>query len=301
MSITAPHSTDSPGTRRSLRTPAAAAVSLLVLATLSAGFSAPAQAADTISFQFTTFIDATSVGGNQATPLHITYQFSPDLAPGSGPFGESGDGTYSSYGPLQKVIIEVGDQCVATSGDGTGITVFNAGTTFVEDSYDVRAEGAATAGKTLYGMNIDLARFLLVDNEGTMFSSTALPTSQDFFFEADFQQTDFYLIDSNRRTHHLFGGGPFQFGTYDPALRLEGIQVGVGALTLNAGVKASLQNKLSKAGGYISSNNNTKAEQELRAFIAQVSALSGKEIPVPFATRLIGKAEGLIDQLPACS
>jgi hypothetical protein len=59
--------------------------------------------------------------------------------------------------------------------------------------------------------------------------------------------------------------------------------------------------KLTKAGGYIngtSSNSNTKAERELRAFIAQVEALRGKEIPVSAADKLIRRATALIDQLP---
>jgi hypothetical protein len=94
------------------------------------------------------------------------------------------------------MIVMVGDQCVALSGAGTEITVFNnAGTTFAEDSYDVRAFAPATDNKTLFGLNIRLAKFLLVDNEATMFTDTTLPTTEAFVGAADSQQTTIDLLD----------------------------------------------------------------------------------------------------------
>jgi len=307
MMINAPRKTNSPGIGRSLRTPAATAASLLVLATLSAGISAPAQAADTLSFQFTTVFDATAVGGSQVTPLHITYQFDPALAPGTGPIGDPGDGTSASYGPLQKMIVEAGDQCIAVSGNGTGITVFNsAGTSFPEDAYEVRADRPAVTGKTLYGLNLTGIRFLLIDNDATMFSSTDLPTATVFAGDADLQQTQIRLTTPDGSRENLFApeDAPFQLTTYDPAGALAAIQSDLTGLQLNAGVRTSLENRLTKASGYISgtsSKSNTKAEQELRAFILQVEALRGKEIPAIDADNLINGATSLIDQLPACS
>lgn len=72
--------------------------------------------------------------------------------------------TTASYGPLDRVIVEFGGQCATTSVPGTGISVFNdAGTSFVEDSYTVRADVPATAGKTLFDLDLRNIDFNLID------------------------------------------------------------------------------------------------------------------------------------------
>ncbi|MBT2556084.1 hypothetical protein [Arthrobacter sp. ISL-5] len=296
MSITAPRNTDSPATRRSVRTTAATAASLLVLATLSAGFSAPAHAADdfAVSFQYKAVIDATPVGGNEATPLRLTYRIDRNLPP------SNGDGvTWSAYEPLAKLIVELGDECVALSGAGASIDVFNDAGEPASDYYGIVAVAPAVTGKKLAGRDIDVVQFVLADLDSTMFSDTALPTSADFAASADFSQ-NLILLDRDL----LFSEGAFQFSAYDPAGALAAIQADLVGLQLNAGVNASLQNRLTKVAGYIdgmSSKGNAKAEQELRGFIAQVQGLSGTGIPSGDAARLIAAATNLIDQLPACS
>jgi hypothetical protein len=299
MSITAPHNTNSSVPRRSLRTPAAAAVSLLVLATLSAGFSAPAHAADSdsVSFQYTAVIDATAAGGSAVTPVRVTYEYSRFLLP------IQDDGTFAEYTPLVKMIVELGDECISMSGPGTSIDVLNDAGEPAGDYYAFLANEPAVTGKTLYGRGLEIIQVVLADSDATMFSSTALPTSADFAASADFSQTLFQLTD-DRRGILLFAEGAFQFSTYDPAGALAAIQADLAGLQLNAGVKASLQNRLTKASGYItgtSSKSIAKAEQELQAFIAQVQRLSGKEIAAGDAALLITGATNLIDQLPACS
>ncbi|MBB6404741.1 hypothetical protein HNP00_002057 [Arthrobacter sp. AZCC_0090] len=75
------------------------------------------------------------------------YQFNPDLAPGSGPFGPSDHD--ASYGPLDRLIVEVGDQCTGMSGPGMVITVFNdAGTTFVRRFSRRTGAGTGTGAST---------------------------------------------------------------------------------------------------------------------------------------------------------
>lgn len=302
MSITAPHNTTIPATRRSLRTPAAAAVSLLVLATLSAGTSAPAHAAHNfaISFQYTAVIDATAAGGSADTPLRVTYIFDQALVP------TNGDGVvYSAYEPI-SMIVELGDECVAVSGAGASIDVLNDAGEPASDSIGFAAHEPAVTGKTLYGRGLEIIQVVLVDNEATMFSSTALPTSADFAASADFSQTLIRLAGDSRRIF-LFDEGAVQFSAYDPEGTLAAIQADLAGLQLNAGVEASLQDKLTRAAGYyhdwMSSKNNDKAEQEvreLRAFIAQVQALSGNGIASGDAARLIAAATNLIEQRPAC-
>lgn len=292
MSITAPRNTNSPATRRSLRTPA---VSLLVLVTLSAGFSTPAHA-DPISFQNTTVIDATPAGGAADTPLRVTYTFDSDLPP------SNGDGvTYSAYEPI-RMIVELGDECAAISGAGASIDVLNDAGDPASDSYGIVAVDPATNGKTLYGRQIEIIQVVLIDFDSTMFSDTSLPTSADFAASADLSQI-LIQLEVDLGGILLFGEGAVQFSAYDPEGTLAAIQESVAGMQLNVGVEQSLQIRLTKAAGYFNgtSKSNDKAEQQLRAFIAQVQGLSGKEIASGDAADLIAAATNLIDQLPACS
>lgn len=264
----------------------------------------PAPAATVTSFVFKTTVDASSVGGSSTTPLRITVQFSPDLAPGSGPFGSSGDGTFESYGPLNHYIIEVAGQCAGMSGAGTGATVFNnAGPN--EDSFDARADGQALAGKTLFGRTIRLTRFLLVDSSGTMFDSTALPTSAAFADASDFQQTLVELVNADgSRTRLQATDAPYQLFDFDPQADIAAIIDDVNAAPVTTALKSKLNEPLQRAGalvgGLLIQKNLVKARGELEDFIKLVRTNRNK-IGNPAAADLMANAGAIIAELPACT
>lgn len=249
-------------------------------------------------------MDTTEVGGGPYTPLRITYQFDPSLAPGSGASG-SGE-RYTSYGPLDRTVIEISGQCVVVSGSGTEIIVFNnAGTTFVEDSYAVTAASPATTGKTLFGLDLDLVLFVLIDPDRTMFTDTSLPTNVQFAQDAEGQQTSILLADpASGRDKLLFSDFPFaQLLAYSPDEIMAGLSEKIGSLHLNPGISNSLTTTLSKVVGYSSGSSTKdrqKAKQELQRFINQVSGLQGNVIKDADANSLIGSASKWIDTMPAC-
>ncbi|WP_156810619.1 FIMAH domain-containing protein [Arthrobacter sp. FB24] len=230
--------------------------------------------------------------------MRVTYTFDSDLPP------TNGDGViYSAYEPIH-MIVELGDDCAAMSGSGASIDVLNGTGEPPSDSYAVSTVDPATAGKTLAGLQIQAVQFVLVDDDTTMFSDVSLPTSADFAASADFSQTLIQLTGDRRGILLFAERVPFQFSAYDPAGTLAALQESVASMQLNAGVKTSLQNRLTKVAGYIdgtSSKSNAKAEQELRGFIAQVQGLSGKGLTPAQAAHLIQQATSLIDQLPACA
>ena len=154
---------------------------LILLAVL---VSLPSQAAP-LTFQFDSMIDTTAFGGASATPLSVTYTFDSASPEGSGPF--SGPG---SYGPL-TMQIRVGSETVSASGGG--IFLWNH---IDSDGYDVRPSDSMFSGQ-LFGRDITNFRFLLVDQDATMFSSTALPLSPQFATFADFQQTEMSFADGS--------------------------------------------------------------------------------------------------------
>lgn len=154
--------------------------------------SATLQASPVI-FQFNTTVDATELGGGSATPLLVTYTFDSTLPDGSGPTGPV-DSTCGSYGPL-FMQIQLGNEIVTASGGG--ISVFdNAGTSIVEDSYDVRPDDYMFSGQLL-GRDINFFRLLIVDSDRTMFSSTTLPLMPGFATAGDYQQTEFDFADGS--------------------------------------------------------------------------------------------------------
>lgn len=285
----------------------AASIFAITTALSLAGIIAPAGAAaapPVTSFQFTTTVDATTVGGDAAAPLRILYQYNPDLAAGSGPIG-AGE-TFASYGPLEKVIVEVGDQCVSFSGDGTGITVFNnAGTTFVEDSYDVRADVPATVGKQLFGLDFTFTRFLLVDSAATMFTSTALPTSPAFADEADFQQTVIELADpvTGEGSSLHAGDAPYALTTFDPPAQIGAILDDVRALQVRGSLiqqlAAPLEDARAQLAGTLTQKNLNKGVQQLQRFINLVNA-NRRTLGGATADSLVAFARETIDSLPAC-
>jgi hypothetical protein len=149
------------------------------------GMSAP------LTFQFSTTMDTTSFGGGSNTPLTVTYTFDSALPNGSGP-GAPISSTLGSYGPL-SMEIRLGTETVA--GSGGGISVFNnASASGLEDSYDVRLD--SFSGQ-FFGRDLEIFRFLLVDESGTMFNATHLPLSPGFAAATQFQQTEFNFFDGS--------------------------------------------------------------------------------------------------------
>lgn len=286
----------------------AAALSVATLVAL-AGISAPAHAVTgdaPVTLQFRTSLNASQVGGSTVTPFRIIYQYSPDLAPGSGPFGSSDDGTYDSYGPLNKMIVELGDQCLALSGDGTSTTVFNNSSgSGTEDSIDVRADGAAVAGKAFYGHNLQFLRFLLVDEGGTMFSSTALPTSPLFADQSDYQQTEVDLLLTGDDSAFLVDSGPYSLNTYDPVSLIGAIIDEINGSQVTADLKTKLKDPLQHAStllvnGLLTQKNNVQARAALDDFIKLVHSNRNK-LGATTADSLTFDAQNVRAQLPACA
>lgn len=264
----------------------------------------PGTAATTlVSFQFTTYVDATAVGGSPTTPLRITYQFDPALAPGSGGFG-AGD-NFASYGPLESMILEVGTECVAVRGDGTDITVFDdAGTTFVEDSYVVSAGGASLAGRTLFGGPLESFRILLADNERTMFSDTSLPTSNAFAEVADYQQTSVELTDPKKRSIYLDAGdAPFQLSSIDLSGNIAELIGDVKALPTSSIVIEKLVAPLEKARTLTEGTLTQKSVKQAREALDEFRKLvrtNRNSLGQPAADQLTSSSQAISDQIPAC-
>jgi hypothetical protein len=278
------------------------------------GLSAPAHAAPVpppdpslIAFQLTTTIDTTSVGGGPDTPMRIIYRFNPTLAPGSG--GNLSE-TAADYGPLERVIVEVGDQCAAMSGPGTSIAVFNnAGTTVVEDSYAVTAStpfGSPRPPK-LFGLDIKLVQFVLVDNERTMFSNTSLPTTFAFGDQADAVQLTLLLFNptTQRVVSLIESDAPFQLSPYFVQVPVEALRDALSELTLSTGVRNALNGPLDKAIGYLNTftrDSLQKAAKEFELFIKQVEAHRNKGIDTTTADGLIAFTRQVTaDILPKCA
>ncbi|MFJ4264597.1 hypothetical protein ACIPYU_19325 [Paenarthrobacter nicotinovorans] len=257
-----------------------------------------------VTYQFRTTVDASQLGGATVTPMKVTYQFDPSLPPGSGPFGSSEDGTYESYGPVKEFILELGQECVAVRGDGTGITVFN-NASGTEDSYDVRADVPATTGTTLMGLNLRFLRFLLADTDGTMFDSVALPVQQ-FADASDFQQTTIELRASTGQRFRLNAGdSPYaldqpSFPGYFSAL----IDEVNGATQLTPTLKAKLLEPLQRAktllDGTLVQKDVTKARGALEEFIKLVQTNRNKigQTSVGFWT---SSAEEIGGRVPRCA
>ncbi|MDR6508074.1 hypothetical protein [Arthrobacter oryzae] len=284
----------------------ASAASIFALTTVLAfaGLSVPAQAVPApvadpplIAFQLTTTVDTTVVGGSPDTPVSIIYRFSPTLAP----VAESE--VHASYVPLERLIIEVGDQCTATSGSGTGIDVFNnSSNTLLEDSYNVFAYGDSIAGKQLFGRDVESFRFLLVDNDGTMFSDASLPTSVAFADAADYIQ--FNLVLSGRVFLFPPESVPFQLSPYNVQAPVDALRDYLSGLTLSPGVRTPLANTLDKASGYLNTLTPAslqKATKEFDLFIKQVEAQRNKGIDSATADTLISLTRDAVESLPGCA
>ena len=279
----------------------------LVFAGLSApAHAAPAPTADPplIAFGFSTVIDTTSVGGSPDTPVQIIYRFSPTLTPVPDSTEMSDD-----YGPLEKVIVEIGDQCAAMSGPGTSLSVFDdAGTSSLDDAYDVRADIPATTGETLFGLDLIFFRFILVDPQLAMFSDTSLPTTTLFAGDADYQGLDFDLYDPVTREEVRLTGQqeePFQLSPYVVQTPVDGLRESLSELTLTNGVRTALNKPLDKASGYLDAltqDSLLKARKEFQLFIKQVEAFRDNGIDGATADHLIALTSmHLEESLPKCA
>ena len=288
------------------RIKASASVFAILTALSLAGISAPTGAAaapQVTTFQFRTAVDATSVGGDADAQLRIIYQFNPDLAP------TQSEATFASYGPLEKIIVEVGGQCASFSGGGTEISVFdNAGTSVVEDSWVVQASTPATEGKQLFGHDFIFTRVRLFDPDTTMFTSTALPTSPGFADEAEIQKTLIVLADpanpDSEKSLQAVDTSPFFLGTFDPPRKIGSILDQVRTLqvrdSLIKQLAAPLEDARALLTGTFTQRNLDKGEQKLQQFINLVNA-NRRTLGDATANSLVSAARGTIESLPACA
>jgi hypothetical protein len=273
---------------------------LMVAVALSVLTIPLAGAQDAVTMVFTSTIDTTPLGGQLEVPITVTYSFAPDLSAGSGPSGISA--THAGYGPIDMTI-DIGGDTLSVSGQGTGITVFNdAGTTFVEDSYDVRVDFPIIGGQQLLGQELVLFRFLLVDSNRDMFTTTELPLTTQFVAAADIVFIDVILLDQfGSQTFLTTGGRPFTLVTQAPpaprcassVTTIDELRAGVVALATSQGTKAVLLADLDAAQEAASSGNNTEARVQMRSFIARLVNRSNLEegrparIPLAAANNLI--------------
>lgn len=278
-----------------------AVASILALSVLCLGVSAPAQAADPaiLEWQYTTTIDATRLGGAADAPVRITYRFDSALA------AQQASETFASYGPLIRVIVEIGDQCVALSGPGTEILVLNdAGNEPVQDAYDVRADIPATTGTSMFGLPFQFFRFLVYDPEATMFTDTSLPLTTGFAGAADLQQITFDFLQNRRRVSlSSTDTPPGTLSVFDPAAIIGPLKDQVNATNLNTGVKEALVAPLDKAVAYLTdakTSNDAMAIKELEKFRTLLNSLPGNVISTSDAAILSGLLSKKIGALPAC-
>ncbi|MEU6743624.1 hypothetical protein [Streptosporangium sandarakinum] len=257
---------------------------------------------DLITMQLTTTVDARPAGGSSTAPLRIRYTFSPALVAGSGPFG-AGD-TFASYAPVQKITIEVGDQCVSTGGTGTYILVLDGAGDPPIDSYAVVAdatEGAVFSGKLL-GKEVGFSRILLEDTQAGMFSDTSLPLSAGFAAASDFQQTVVLLANppSDLPIRLITPPTGYVLTVVDPVAEIEDTRDRVVAAHLSDGLEAALLAQIAQ--DWLEDDiptNDHRTRSMLETFIALVNAQAGEKIPTATAVKLVAQANAAISQLPS--
>jgi hypothetical protein len=152
---------------------------LLIAATLliaSTAFATP------VTFTFHTMVDATAIGRGDNVPLVVTYTFDSNLVNGTGSFGTN------SYAPVSMKLSLDGR---TVTGSGGSIFMWDqAGS----DGYDVRAENFSAL---LFGRKLTFFRFLIVDQQSTMFDGITLPVQPGFAAAGDFQQTEIVFADDS--------------------------------------------------------------------------------------------------------
>lgn len=257
-------------------------------------------------FDYFTYLDARQAGGEESTPVRVLFRYDLDLAPGSGPLGPTQDGTFGSYAPLSRFILEVGNECISMSGEGAAATVFNdAGTTAVEDSFTFRAEAPATNGEQLLGLRLHSALFNIIDTQKTMFDGTSLPTGPEPF-QGKNQQASIELArpDGSRLTLPSTLNQVLSMTRFDPAGAIGGIEEAVALHVKDPSLNTTLIATLNTARGYVTDTslaNDAQAEQTLTTFANQVrAAQEAKKITQEAADALLSTANVVGDYLPSC-
>ncbi|GAA3679590.1 hypothetical protein GCM10023081_17210 [Arthrobacter ginkgonis] len=283
------------------------ALSSLALAPTAAQAAPPPPTPEPYAeFDYFTYVDARQVGGEESTPVRVLFRYDLDLPTGSGPSGSSQDGTFDSYEPLSRFILEVGNECVSMSGEGTAVTVSNdAGTTSVEDSFTFRAEAPATNGEKLLGLQVQSALFNIIDAQKIMFDGTSLPTGPEPL-QGKNQQAVIELArpDGSRVTLPSTLTKVLSMTRFDPAAAIGGIEEAVALHVQDRNLNTTLLATLDRARGYVtdaSLANDAKAEQTLTTFTNQVHAAQrAQKITQEGADALLSSASVVGDYLPSC-
>ena len=282
------------------------ALSSLVLAPTAAQAASPPTPEPYAEFDYFTYVDTRQVGGEESTPVRVIFRYDLDLPPGSGPFGSSEDGTVGSYAPLSRFILEVGNECLSMSGEGTSVTVSNnAGTTAVEDSFNFRTQAPATNGEQLLGLPVQSAVFNISDPQKTMFDGTSLPTGPEPF-QGKNQRAVIELTrpDGSRVTLPSTLNQVLSMARFDPAGAIEGIKEAVALHVQDPNLNTTLLATLDTARGYVadsSLSDDAKAEQTLTTFANQVNAAQrAQKITQEGADALLSTASVVGDYLPSC-
>jgi len=263
------------------------------------------QAETVNTFVFETTFDTSAIGGAPDVPLRVVYRFRSDLAPGTGPFADLPP-TVAGYGPIE-VDVQLGPDTVHGAGIGTGITVFNdAGSTHDEDSYDVRGDSRNFGVQRLLGYQVELFRFLLVDNDHTMFGSAALPVSTAFATQADVAYVDAQLLDDQGHSITLTSSGrPYTLTRVLPTCSstvttLVELRAEVTALHTSSFSKQVLRQILNAVAAALEAGQTTGARRRMGDFVAAVIQRANRapgvpgRIPPDEASRLICSASNVI-------
>lgn len=276
--------------------------------------------AEIVVFQFRTTVHSIAMGPSgilpagipDSAPLVVTYAFDTALQNGTGPFGINS--TTGSYGPI-AMMIQVGGETITAPGPFTGISVINnAGSFASSDEYDVRVGDFATSIGTVFGTDVIFFRFLLADESGLMFNSTALPSSTAFATFAQFQQTELDLFDSVTGESVLLwveefpNTPPAQLTPFsltelgDAAMQIGELGTEVVNLNLGRRIEVSLLDPLKSAlhalAGHQKNGHNKHDAQtaldNIQSFINGVNAQRGKAITEEEAVSLIVEANAVL-------
>jgi hypothetical protein len=259
-----------------------------ILAGHQAAIAAP------VTFQLSSTIDASAIGGAADETLRVTY-----TVDSNAPVLDSG-ANFAQY-EVAQYRLELGDSCVLLTGGGVSTSVFNdAGTTFVEDSYDISAFEPATTGQTFAGYNLQGSQFVLVDPDRIMFSGTSLPLNTDFSAQADLEQSVLELRNptTNKRVTLFAENSEFSLTVFNPVASLRALvhQVGCG--------HGSLANPLEKAIDLLSdkkTSNDAKAFSNIEKFITDVAKERSKgRLTKSQANQYTAAAQAVLDSIPAC-
>ena len=151
--------------------------------------SLPAGAA-LVSYEFTTVIDISRLGGDKEAPLRVVFSFD-DKSDG---FGSSNENS-RSFGPA-SMVVTIGTESIFVTGaeiylwNNTAISTV--GFPEFSDGFSVNGVGGTTAGQIL-GKEVSGFVFSILDTDQIMFGGRPeLPANADFSLQGDYQQTALY-------------------------------------------------------------------------------------------------------------